>query len=262
MPVSKDVKPGTFCWVELGTSDSASAKKFYGSLFGWKPNDTPAGPDMTYTMLQLDGKDAGGMYEMPDDMKSMGIPPHWLSYVNVVDVDATTKKAGELGAKIMREPMDVMEVGRMAVIQDPTGATFALWQPKAHGGASVVNEPGALCWNELLTTDTGKASKFYSELFGWTANTKDMGGMMYTSFMNGDQPAAGMMEITKQMGPVPPNWMVYFATDDCDKTADKATTGGAKVLCPPTDIPGVGRFAAAADPQGAAFSFIKLEMQP
>jgi predicted enzyme related to lactoylglutathione lyase len=147
----------------------------------------------------------------------------------------------------------------MAVIQDPQGAVFSLWQPVKHIGAELVNVPGAFCWNELYTHDIDASGAFYTKLFGWSAKTAEMGnGMSYTSFMNGDWPAGGMMEIQKEWGEVPPNWSIYFAVDDCDATCEKIKKLGGKVDNPPMDIPEVGRFAVCADPQGAYFAVIKM----
>jgi len=253
-----DYKPGTFCWVELATSDGEAAKKFYTELFGWTANDNPMGPDMVYTMLQLNGKDVGALYKMQSEMTSQGIPPHWLSYASVNSADDSAAKAKELGGTLMKGPFDVMDFGRMAVIQDPTGAVFALWQPGTQKGAGVVNVPNSLCWNELATPDTAKAGEFYTELFGWAKDTKDMGGMSYTSFMNGDRPAGGMYSPTPEMGEIPPNWLAYFAVDDADAKLAKANELGATTIAPAMDIPGVGRFAVIQDPQGAVFGIIKL----
>jgi uncharacterized protein len=253
-----ELKPGTFCHVELGTSDSAAAKTFYSQLFGWDYADNPMGTGF-YTMLRLEGKDVGGMYELMPEMKAQGIPPHWLSYVLVESADESAEKAKAAGATLMKEPFDVYTIGRMAVIQDPTGAVFALWEPKEHKGSGIYNVPNTFCWNELGTNDTQKAGEFYSEVFGWTRDTQNFGPMEYTMFKNGDRSAGGMYKITPEMGPMPPNWLVYFAVDDCDAKVQKATELGANVMMPPDDIPGVGRFAVLADPQGAAFAVIKLE---
>ena len=252
--------PGTFCWVELGTTDSESAKKFYTSLFGWTFSDSPIGPDMVYTMLKLDGKDVGGLYQMGKEMQ--GIPPHWLSYVSVTSADESAAKAKELGGTLLKDPFDVFTVGRMAVVQDPTGAVFALWQAGTHKGAGVCNIPNSFCWNELATRDVTKAGDFYSQLFGWGKNVQQMGPMTYTSFMNGDRPAGGMYEPPPEMGDVPPNWLVYFAVADTDAMVAKATELGGKVCAPPMDIPGTGRFAVIQDPQGAALGIIKLDSPP
>lgn len=251
-------QPGTFCWVELGTTDTAAAKNFYTQLFGWEFADYPMGPDGVYTMLRLDGKDAAALYELMPDMKAQGTPPHWLSYVSVNNVDEMAEKARNAGAILLKEPFDVFDVGRMSVVQDPTGAVFALWQGKEHQGAGVYNGPNSFCWNELGTNDTQKAGDFYSNLFGW-AREAFPGPIEYTMFENGDRSAGGMYKITPEMGPIPPHWMVYFAVDDCDAKLQKATELGARVIKPADDIPGVGRFAIVADPQGAAFALIRLE---
>jgi len=258
MQETPEYKPGTFCWVELGTTDGEAAKKFYTELFGWTYNDSPVGPGMVYTMLKLDGKDIGALYQMPAEMTSQGIPPNWLSYVSVASADESAAKAKELGATLMKEPFDVMDVGRMAVVQDPTGAVFAIWQAGTHKGAGVVNVPNSFCWNELATPDTAKAGDFYTGLFGWGKNVQQMGPMTYTSFMNGDRPAGGMYTPTPEMGEIPTNWLVYFAVEDADAKLQKANELGAKTIVPAMDIPGVGRFAVIQDPQGAVFGIIKL----
>jgi len=149
-------EPGTFCWVELATSDGAAAKTFYTSLFGWTADDAPGGGGV-YTTLRKNGKDAAALYELGPQQK--GVPPHWNSYVCVENADAAAAHAKELGGTVMMEPFDVMEHGRMAVVADPAGATFSVWQPRHNIGAQVVNEPGAFCWNELYTTDPRRAGK-------------------------------------------------------------------------------------------------------
>jgi uncharacterized protein len=259
MQEAPEYKPGTFCWVELGTTDGAAAKTFYTQLFGWNFEDYPMGPDGVYTMLKLDDKEVAALYELMPDMRAQGIPAHWLSYVSVTDVDESAAKAKAEGATLLKEPFDVMTVGRMAVVQDPTGAVFALWQAKDHKGAGIYNVPNTFCWNELGTNDTQKAGEFYSNVLGWSRDTQNFGPMEYTMFKNGDRGAGGMYKITPEMGPIPPHWLVYFAVDDCDAKAQRATELGARVMKPADDIPGVGRFAILLDPQGAAFAIIKLE---
>jgi uncharacterized protein len=253
-------EPGMFCWVELATTNGPAAKKFYTSLFGWKPNEIPMGQgdDNPYVMLEKDGKEAGALYQTGPEQK--GMPPHWGSYVCVTSADESAAKAKQLGGTVIMEPFDVMEHGRMAVIQDPTGAVFSIWQPKEHIGAKVTNEPGSFCWNELYTTDVKRSEDFYSGLFGWSGDEKmamPTGGE-YTIFKKGDAQAAGMMKIPKEMGPTPPHWLVYFAVDDSDRTVEKAKGMGANVMVPPTDIPNIGRFSILSDPQGAGFAVIKL----
>jgi uncharacterized protein len=262
MQESPEYKPGTFCWVELATSDGAAAKKFYTELFDWTSEDRPVGPGMVYTMLNLAGKDAAALYQMPPEMAAQGIPPNWLSYASVANADESAKKAKELGATLLKEPFDVMTVGRMAVIQDPTGAVFALWQAGTHHGASVVNVPNSFCWNELSTGDTEKAGNFYGGLFGWGKHVQQMGPMTYTTFKNGDRSAGGMFKPGPEMGNVPPHWLVYFAVDDTDAKVAKVGELGGRTIAPAMDIPGTGRFAVVQDPQGAVFGIIKLDSPP
>ena len=259
MEVTKHV-PGTFCWVELSTTDGPAAKKFYTSLFGWSHVDNPIGEGGVYTMLQKNGKDVGALYQMGPQQK--GTPPYWGSYVAVEDANDAAAHAKELGATVMLEPFDVMEHGRMAVVQDPTGAVFSLWEPNSHIGARVVNEPGSFCWNELYTTDPARAADFYMGLLGWTKDVRHMDYGDYVIFNFGGRMAAGMMKIPKEWGPIPPNWLVYFAVDDCDGTVSKATSLGGTVTVPQMDVENVGRMAILADPQGAAFAVIRLTITP
>jgi uncharacterized protein len=259
MQEKPEYKPGTFCWVELATSDNVAAKKFYTQLFGWTFEDHPMGPDMVYTMLKLNGKDVGALYKLMSEQVSQGVPPNWLSYISVASADEATVKAKAAGATILKDPFDVMTVGRMSVVQDPTGAVFAFWQGGDHSGAGIYNVPGSFCWNELMTTDTAKDKQFYTSVLGWTADTQNFGDFEYTMFKNGERGAGGMLQITPEMGQVPSNWLVYFAVDDCDAKVQKATELGAKLCKPADDIPGVGRFAILTDPQGAAFAIIKLD---
>ena len=227
-------KPGSFSWAELATNNSAAAKTFYANLFGWGFEDSPAGPDMIYTTLKKGGRSVGALYQ---ESKEKNVPPHWNTYVTVDSADASAKKAKELGGKVVADPFDVMEYGRMAVIQDPT----------------VANEQGALCWAELDTTDTAAAQKFYTGLFGWGAKVSPE----YTEWQQSGASIGGMMKIPKEWGPVPPNWLVYFASDDVDATAAKASKSGGKAIVPPTNIPDMGRFAVLSDPQGAVFAVFR-----
>jgi predicted enzyme related to lactoylglutathione lyase len=249
-------EPGTFSWVELATRDSAAAKRFYTSLFGWGVDEMPVGDGTTYTMLTKNGKRVGALYQM--SAQQQGVPPHWNSYVTVASADDSAAQAKKLGGNVMLEPFDVLDAGRMAVVADPTGAVFSLWQPKRHIGADLVNEPGAFCWNELYTTDPNKAADFYMGLFGWTKDARHMDYGEYVIFNRGGRQMCGMMQIPKEWGPVPPHWLVYFAVDDCDASVAKATSLGAKAMMPPMDIENVGRFAMLTDPEGAGFAVIKL----
>ncbi len=261
MEVSKH-SPGTFCWVELSTSDQAAAKKFYSQLFGWGIHDLPIGPDSVYTMLQIKGKDVGALSQLDKDLLSQGIPPHWLSYVSVESADEAAKAVTAAGGKVMMEPFDVFDSGRMTVAQDPTGANFGIWQSRNHIGAQIHNENNSMCWHELATSDTTEAKNFYTKVFGWNAVTKEYGPTVYTEFYLGEpaegKAIGGMLQMGAEWGKMPSHWMVYFAVGDCEAAVEKAQSLGATIMVSPTDVPNVGRFALIQDPQGAFFSVIKL----
>ena len=249
--------PGTFCWADLGTTDTAAAKRFYTGLFGWSVEDRPMGGDQYYTMFELGGKVVAALYQQQEDQRKAGIPPSWLSYITVESADRSAARAAELGGNILAPAFDVLEVGRMALIQDPTGAVVALWEARTHSGAALMAEPGAMCWNELATRDPAKAGEFYAELLGWQRDSMPMEKFEYTVFKQGEQMTGGMMPILPEWGQMPPNWAVYFAVDDCDGRAATAEKLGGKVMVPPTDIPNVGRFAVIQDPQGAVLSILQ-----
>lgn len=262
MPEITDVKPGRFCWFELGTTNAGQAKEFYQGLFGWTISDQ-AMPGMVYSMLKLDGKDVGGLYEMDASMRAAGIPPHWLVYIATASADESAEKARAAGGSIMNGPFDVHDQGRMAVVKDPQGAVFGVWQAKAHKGVRLFGETNGPCWAELATTDDEGARRFYTALAGWQADVKSDGPIPYTEWINDGQVEGGMLRMDgDQWKGVPPHWQTYFAVADCDASAARAASLGAKVLVPPSDIPGVGRFSVIADPAGAAFSIIKMAQHP
>jgi uncharacterized protein len=254
-------RPGTFSWVDLATSDAESAKSFYEALFGWTHEDMPTG-NGTYSMFRKNGQYVAAAAELREQERSQGIPPHWNSYVTVEDVEAAAAKVGELGGNVLVEPFDVLEVGRMAVVSDPTGAVFQLWQPKSHIGAGLVNEPGALCWNELATNDARKAKDFYSSLFGWSSEDFDEGA--YTIVRVGDKSNGGIRPQGDQEQGMPPNWLPYFAVDNCDESAAKAGELGGNAIVPPMDVPVAdnSRIAVIADPQGAVFGLLSGPLDP
>jgi len=261
MPETTSHPPGTFCWVDLATNDVEAAKRFYTGLFGWDAKDMPAGDAGTYTMLEKDGKSVCGLFAIMPQMLEAGVPPHWQSYVSVENIAETAARAAELGATLLAPPFDVMEAGRMAAVEDPTGAALALWQPKQHIGAEVFREPNTLCWNELYTKDPDAATAFYTGLFGWSVNKMTgVAGQPYSEFKLGDHSVGGMLEIQEEWGEVPPNWSVYFAVEDCDATLERAKSLGGKADMPRMDIKDIGRFAVLQDPQGAHFAVIQLTM--
>jgi predicted enzyme related to lactoylglutathione lyase len=251
---------GTFCWPELATRDLKAAQAFYGELFGWQSNEVATSMG-SYVILSTGERQAAGLCLQSDEQRQQGIPSNWLSYVSVSDADATAAKAKELGAQILVGPFDVMEEGRMAVLQDPLGAVFALWQARNHKGVSAYLEPGALCWTELATQDAKAAQSFYTRLFGWTTKAPTDPDMPYFEWELGGAHFGGMMEISEHWGPawkdIPSHWMVYFMVKDVDERAARAQALGATIHLPPRDIPKVGRFAVIADPQGAVFALFQ-----
>ena len=160
MPEFDAPTPGAFCWVELATSDQTAAKAFYFNIFGWDSDDIPLGPDETYTMFQIDGKNVGAAFRITPQMNALGVPPAWGLYIAVEDADASAKKAVKHGGKILNGPFDVMDSGRMAVIQDPTGAVFSIWQAKEHPGMELAGEEDTFCWADLITDDVDSAKTF------------------------------------------------------------------------------------------------------
>jgi hypothetical protein len=264
MPEFKKHAPGAFCWAEVGTVKTARTKAFYSELFGWSYEDRPAGEFGVYTMCKLGGKELAGLYEMPPDLLKQGIPPHWMSYIAVASAEAACEKIQKHGGKVQQGPFDVMDVGRMAICQDPTGATFSVWQAKAHGGAGIMGENGTPCWFELATKGVERAEKFYCDVFGWSVKKGTDAGFVYREISppGSPMPQGGMMELSPQHGPVPPHWLIYFTVDDCDADVSRARALGGKVVAAPMDIPKVGRFAVLADPAGATFAIIKLAFAP
>jgi predicted enzyme related to lactoylglutathione lyase len=252
--------PGHFCWIDLGAHDAAAAKRFYIELFGWTAVDSQYGPTAgdVYTTYKLGGRAVAASYAMDPEQKAMGMPTSWLSYVSVEDADASAARAKELGASIVAEPFDVMEVGRMALVQDPTGALFALWQAGTHPGFGVRGEPGSQGWNELATHGAAKARDFYTALFGWRSDVMNV-GMEYTVFLDEQGPLAGAYELTPEMAGMPPGWLPYFAVEDADASAAKAASLGGTVLKEPADIPGIGRFSLIRDAQGAMFYLMRFD---
>ncbi len=255
--------PGTFCWPELATTDQAAGEQFYSKLFDWGVDPIPMGPDMRYTIYKQGDRDAGAVTTLMPEQLQQGVPPHWNSYVSVSNVDETAKQVKALGGQVLMEPMDVMDKGRMLVAMDPTGAVFCCWQAGSTPGAGNLDEVGGLVWTELTAQGVDKAIAFYTKLLGWTVKPMDMGtGGTYNVLSRGATPAAGAMETPKEMAGAPSVWTPYFSVADTDATAKKAESLGGKTMVPPTDIPGTGRFAIIADPQGAVFGVIKMEPMP
>ena len=233
--------PGTFSYAELATSDAAAAKAFYTDLFGWTYEDVPMGDAPPYSPAFKDGSQVAALFETSDQ------PPHWNCYVTVTSVDGTAASAGEHGGSVISEPFEVMELGRMAVIADPGGAALCLWEPRQHIGAYLVNTPGAMTWNDLVTPDPEAAARFYGVLFGWRVEEiPNAGG--YRLIFNGERTNGGIMPVDGPMA-----WMPYFGHEDVERVAAEVEGKGGRLFNGPLQMP-KGSVAIVGDPQGAVFA--------
>lgn len=254
----KHFPEGTFSWADVASKDINATKKFLTTLFGWTSQDMPTGiPGSDYTMFSLDGHYVAGGAAQREDQAAL--PSYWTNYIAVADADAVCATVTNAGGVVILPPMDVLESGRMAGIQDPTGATVFLWQARGHSGAGIVNTTGAMCWNELYTPDLHRAKQFYADVFGWTYAAMD-GDADYFMIMNKGRMNGGMMAITPEMSPMPPMWMVYFTVNSIDETSKRVLELGGQVHM--TRDVAQGTIAMITDPAGAAFMVIAMSVTP
>lgn len=245
-------------WIDIGTPDIDGATSFYGGLFGWQFQ--AGGPEVGgYGFFRLAGRTtAGGMQITPDQG-----PPSWTVYFQTPDADATAKAAEQAHGKVLAEPMDVMDQGRMAVLADKAGVPFGIWQPKQNKGLDVVQEPGSLCWVELYTADLPMAAFFYHAALGLETFGVDFPGGTYTTVLPAGQSEDAMFGGIVPLADDPLEaeagayWLPYFEVADTDAAVAKARELGGKLRLPATDVPDVGRIAKLADPYGARFAVIK-----
>lgn len=249
-------KIGQFVWHELMTTDVAAAKTFYGQLLGW---DVENSPHMAYSLWKASGEIVAGLMAMPPEVKAMGVPPHWMGYVQVEDVDAVVRKVRELGGTVHVSGKDVPGVGRFAVLADPQGAAFSVLE--AAEGAQSPCGKDLFGWADLSTTDWQAAWKFYEAIFGWKhTRAMEMGPELGTYFMfglDGEKSMGGMSNASKQAG-APAYWVHYIEVADCDATTKRVPELGGKVHYGPADIPGGGRMSHCRDPQGAEFALYSM----
>ncbi|MBZ0267982.1 VOC family protein [bacterium] len=253
MAETKVTAPGMFCWSEVGTIDTEAAKRFYAAIFGWETQDTDAPGHGAYAMLRLRGAEIGGMYEIPQEQRDQGVPPHWLTYVRVESVDDTAARVSGLDGNVVVPPTDIMDMGRLAVLQDPSGAVFAIWEVLGEMGGGATG-PGTPCWYELVSSDRMEATAFYAALFGWKLETWP-GEVDYVLFRNGEPSVAGAAPAPRG---VPSHWLTYFAVEDADEAAARTLENGGRVVEEPHDIPGVGRSGLLADHAGAIFGVMQF----
>ena len=250
--------PGTFSWTDLATTDQDAAKVFYTSLFGWETDDMPVGDGSVYSMMKKEGREVAAISLQQQEQRAMGVPPAWNHYVTVESADAAAARAAALGATVHAPAFDVLDAGRMAVIQDPQGAFFMAWEPRRHIGAGLVNATGALVWNELSSPDLEASTSFYSDLFGWDIEPFEASPTPYLFIKNGDANNGGIRELD-QPG-VPPHWLAYFGIDDIDAGLAKVTELGGTVHAGPIDV-GMAKLGIVQDPQGAAFALYDGELE-
>lgn len=250
-----DVPKGRFVWYELMTTDPDAATGFYQDVAEWGTEPWANSPE-PYTVLLNGQRPLGGVMAIPAEAAQGGMPPMWTAYVCTDDVDATIEKAKELGAHLLFGPMDLPEVGRVAMLSDPQGAAFSIYRPEGDApGGDYPPVPGDFSWHELATTDHAAAFSFYSELFGWEKTSDfDMGEMgLYQMYGQDGREYGGMFNKPADM-PFPPHWLLYIHVTDVDDAVDRVTKNGGQVLNGPMEVPGGDRVAQCMDPQGAVFA--------
>jgi uncharacterized protein len=256
---------GVPCWIDTSQPDLDAAKAFYGALFDWEFEDRMSG---RYAIAKLDGLDVAGIAHQPNH------PPAWNTYIQVDSADWATADAIQLGGKALLPPFDVADSGRMAVIEDPTGAVFSMWEPKGHHGAQLVNAAGSWNWSDLYTPDPSLAEPFYRALFGWDAAAVSFGEATATMWRRpgyGEHLEArdpGIRDRHEKAGAPdgftdsvawmqqddgPSRWHVTISVDDTDASAERVAELGGEVVVPPYDA-GPVRIAMVKDPQGAVFT--------
>ncbi|BCK67247.1 VOC family protein [Streptomyces platensis] len=252
--VTAPYQPGTPCWIDLAAPDQQAAIDFYAQVFGWTGE---IGPPETggYAVCELNGKPVAGIMAAVEMGGQPAPPTVWTTYLAAADADATSEAVRGADGTVLMPVMDVMTLGRMCIAADPTGAVFGIWQPRDFPGAGIVNEHGALIWNELNTTDPSAAAAFYKSALGIESAPME-GADNYYSLQVNDRPVGGMQPMSEQMpADTPSHWLAYFSVADADATVEKVTAAGGAALQRPFDMI-AGRMAVVSDPQGATFAVI------
>ena len=259
----RDQRKGGFIWYELMTPNPEAAKTFYDAVVGWDIGPAVAEYNGYRMIGRGDGKSAGGVLPLTDEMQQHGARPTWLGYLYVADTDASVVAIEQAGGKTFMPPFDIPNVGRVAMVADPQGAPFYIMkpippegQPNAESDVFSTDKPQHVRWNELSTTDPDGAVAFYRQQFGWgQEGDMDMGEMgKYRFIQNGPTTIGAIMRKPPQLPAS--SWTYYVGVDEIDRAAEAIKTGGGQILNGPLEIPG-GEFALnAMDPQGAPFGLV------
>lgn len=247
---------GTPCWADVSTTDAQGAREFYGQLFGWEFEVGGADTGF-YTSCTLRGRRTAGLMELSAEMRAGGVPTAWSTYIATDSVRDSAARVREAGGQVVAEPMDVMDLGRMALAVDPTGAAVGFWEAGTHTGAQLANEPGSFTWNELQTGDVEAAKAFYAAVCGWQSEAVNTdGGSTYLIAKVGGEPVAGIMDASASApAQRPAVWLTYFSVHDCDTSVAKVRELGGSVIEARVESP-QGPFGVVADPFGAVFAVI------
>jgi len=251
------IKTGEFNWVDISAQDFEAQSAFYEALLGWTHDDMPSGAGDTYRMFYKGEHAVAGISQLPPEMLAAGVPTAWNTYLATDDVDATVAKAVELGATIAMPPMTVGDSGRMAAIQDPTGAAVFFWKASSYDASMTYYEPGTLAWSDLTTRDPEKAAAFYSALVGWEVELRE-GATPYWLISIDGQGEGGIFPMPEMIpDEVPAFWMPYFGSDDLEADVAKTVALGGCLRTAPAEVRGMVRFAVIADPMGATFALLQ-----
>ncbi len=256
MPEFTSYAHGTPCWVDVTSPELDKTIEFYKGLFGWEAEKDPRPEAGGYTMFTLDDK----FVAAGSPPQQEGMPSYWTTYIASDDADDTAAKIRDAGGTVFMDPFDVFDSGRMTVAQDPTGATFGVWQANGHIGAQLANEPGTQLWNQCHTPDPARATEFYVAVFGYEVDEIDMGGEQPFRVLKVN--GRGIGGVREPVAGEPPSWSVTFAVADADETAARAKELGGTVLMEPFDLPEIGRLAVVQDPAGAVFQIMKSAGPP
>lgn len=246
---ARQLEPGEFCWVDVAVSDPITTHKFFSELFGWGRRVRPTEEAQAYSIMTLNGHHVAGICEVEE-----AGPSQWMCYLLVDDLGRWTEQAKRLGATILKDRVVIETFGHMAVVEDPTGAVFALWE-SLRGEDDEPQGPGSVCWHELVTSDLDRATEFYQKLAGWTYRDTRFGDLAYRQFLQSGRKVCGMMGAQEGRGSA---WTVHFEVEDCPQSTTLALTLGAKELRSPYDLENVGQVAYLADPCGGTFGLVRL----